>query len=161
MSTSRPETMLGDVAVAVHPDDPHYQVCCWLLPLPSGRCSEAVNDTDWTLVLLVPLFSQALHGKQCRHPFTHRLMPIIADPTVDMDFGTGEDAPAHCSAPPLGRAVHQPLVRLRLCPAGAVKVTPAHDHADFQLSQRHSLPRLTVIDGDGSMTAQCGDWLQV
>lgn len=50
---------------------------------------------------------------------------------------------------------------LRLCPAGAVKVTPAHDHTDFQVSQRHSLPRLTVIGGDGKMTSQCGDWLEV
>uniref|UniRef100_A0A8C9WUA4 Valine--tRNA ligase, mitochondrial n=1 Tax=Sander lucioperca TaxID=283035 RepID=A0A8C9WUA4_SANLU len=77
VSTTRPETMLGDVAVAVHPDDPRYQ---------------------------------AVHGKQCRHPFTDRLLPIIADSMVDMELGTG-----------------------------AVKVTPAHDHTDFLLSQRHSL----------------------
>ncbi|XP_069032090.1 valine--tRNA ligase, mitochondrial [Embiotoca jacksoni] len=98
VSTTRPETMLGDVAVAVHPDDPRYQ---------------------------------AVHGKQCRHPFTSRLLPIITDPLVDMEQGTG-----------------------------AVKVTPAHDHTDFLLSQRHSLPRLTVIGGDGTMTPSCGSWLQ-
>lgn len=98
VSTTRPETMLGDVAVAVHPEDPRYQ---------------------------------AIHGKQCRHPFTSRLLPIITDPLVDMELGTG-----------------------------AVKVTPAHDHTDFLLSQRHSLPRLTVIGGDGNMTTACGQWLQ-
>ncbi|XP_029299052.1 valine--tRNA ligase, mitochondrial isoform X2 [Cottoperca gobio] len=98
VSTTRPETMLGDVAVAVHPDDPRYQ---------------------------------AVHGKQCRHPFTNRLLPIITDPMVDMELGTG-----------------------------AVKVTPAHDHTDFLLSQRHSLPRLTVIGGDGTMTPPCGQWLE-
>ncbi|KAM9307073.1 valine--tRNA ligase, mitochondrial isoform 2-T2 [Pholidichthys leucotaenia] len=98
VSTTRPETMLGDVAVVVHPDDPRYQ---------------------------------ALHGKQCRHPFTSRLLPIITDPLVDMEVGTG-----------------------------AVKVTPAHDHTDFQLSQRHSLPRITVIGGDGRMTPSCGQWLE-
>ncbi|XP_032392086.1 valine--tRNA ligase, mitochondrial [Etheostoma spectabile] len=98
VSTTRPETMLGDVAVAVHPDDPRYQ---------------------------------AVHGKQCRHPFTNRLLPIIADSMVDMELGTG-----------------------------AVKVTPAHDHTDFLLSQRHSLPHLTVIGGDGTMTPSCGQWLQ-
>uniref|UniRef100_A0A7N6FDZ8 Valine--tRNA ligase, mitochondrial n=1 Tax=Anabas testudineus TaxID=64144 RepID=A0A7N6FDZ8_ANATE len=98
VSTTRPETMLGDVAVAVHPDDPRYQ---------------------------------AVHGKQCRHPFTDRLLPIITDPMVDMELGTG-----------------------------AVKVTPAHDHTDFLLSQRHSLPRLTVIGGDGTMTPLCGQWLE-
>ncbi|XP_035771876.1 LOW QUALITY PROTEIN: valine--tRNA ligase, mitochondrial-like, partial [Neolamprologus brichardi] len=91
VSTTRPETMLGDVAIAVHPDDPRYQT---------------------------------VHGKLCRHPFTDRLLPIITDSTVDVELGTG-----------------------------AVKVTPAHDHADFVLSQRHSLPRLTVIAGDGTMTA--------
>ncbi|XP_011617194.2 valine--tRNA ligase, mitochondrial [Takifugu rubripes] len=98
VSTTRPETMLGDVAVAVHPDDPRYQ---------------------------------ALQGKQCRHPFTNRLLPIIADALVDTQLGTG-----------------------------AVKVTPAHDHTDFLLSRKHSLPCLTVIGGDGTMTAACGPWLQ-
>ncbi|KAK2921458.1 hypothetical protein Q8A73_000943 [Channa argus] len=98
VSTTRPETMLGDVAVAVHPDDPRYQ---------------------------------AVHGKQCRHPFTNRLLPIITDSMVDMELGTG-----------------------------AVKVTPAHDHTDFLLSQRHSLPRLTVIGEDGTMTPLCGQWLE-
>lgn len=48
-----------------------------------------------------------------------------------------------------------------LCHAGAVKVTPAHDHTDFLLSQRHSLPRITVIGGNGTMTRFCGDWLEV
>ncbi|XP_051271216.1 valine--tRNA ligase, mitochondrial isoform X4 [Dicentrarchus labrax] len=98
VSTTRPETMLGDVAVAVHPDDPRYQ---------------------------------AVHGKLCRHPFTDRLLPIITDSMVDMELGTG-----------------------------AVKVTPAHDHTDFLLSQRHSLPRLTVIGGDGTMRPPCGQWLE-
>ncbi|KAG7225370.1 hypothetical protein INR49_027359 [Caranx melampygus] len=98
VSTTRPETMLGDVAIAVHPDDPRYQ---------------------------------AVHGKLCRHPFTDRLLPIITDSMVNMELGTG-----------------------------AVKVTPAHDHTDFLLSERHSLPRLTVIRGDGTMTPSCGRWLE-
>ncbi|XP_026989648.2 valine--tRNA ligase, mitochondrial [Tachysurus fulvidraco] len=98
VSTTRPETMLGDVAIAVHPDDPRYQT---------------------------------LHGKQCRHPFTNRLLPIITDTMVDMELGTG-----------------------------AVKLTPAHDHTDFLVSQRHALPRLTVIAGDGTMTSLCGQWLE-
>uniref|UniRef100_A0A3Q3WLM2 Valine--tRNA ligase, mitochondrial n=1 Tax=Mola mola TaxID=94237 RepID=A0A3Q3WLM2_MOLML len=98
VSTTRPETMLGDVAVVVHPDDPRYQ---------------------------------AFHGKRCRHPFTSRLLPIIIDSVVDMELGSG-----------------------------AVKVTPAHDHTDFLLSKRHSLPRLTVIGGDGTMTHLCGQWLE-
>ncbi|XP_054620182.1 valine--tRNA ligase, mitochondrial isoform X2 [Dunckerocampus dactyliophorus] len=98
VSTTRPETMLGDVAIAVHPSDPRYQ---------------------------------AFHGKHCRHPFTDRLLPIVTDTMVDMELGTG-----------------------------AVKVTPAHDHSDFLLSQRHALPRLTVIGGDGKMTPLCGQWME-
>ncbi|XP_016120906.1 valine--tRNA ligase, mitochondrial-like, partial [Sinocyclocheilus grahami] len=95
VSTTRPETMLGDVAIAVHPDDPRYK---------------------------------DLHGKHCRHPFTERLLPIVTDIMVVSTFGT---------------------------------VTPAHDHTDFLLSQRHSLPSLTVIGGDGTMTSDCGQWLEV
>ncbi|XP_077447496.1 valine--tRNA ligase, mitochondrial [Stigmatopora argus] len=98
VSTTRPETIPGDVAVAVHPNDPRY-----------------LN----------------FHGKQCRHPFSDRLLPVVTDKTVDMELGTG-----------------------------AVKVTPAHDHKDFLLSQRHGLPRFTVIGGDGKMTSSCGPWLE-
>ncbi|KAM4549628.1 valine--tRNA ligase, mitochondrial isoform 2-T2 [Fundulus diaphanus] len=98
VSTTRPETMLGDVAVAVHPDDPRYQ---------------------------------AFHGQWCRHPFTNRPIPIITDTMVDMELGTG-----------------------------AVKVTPAHDFVDLHLSQRHSLPRPSVIRGDGTMEPICGQWLE-
>ncbi|XP_057683516.1 valine--tRNA ligase, mitochondrial [Corythoichthys intestinalis] len=98
VSTTRPETMLGDVAVAVHPDDPRY--------------------LDF-------------HGKKCRHPFNDRLLPIVTDETVDVELGTG-----------------------------AVKVTPAHDRNDFLLSQRHALPCVTVIGGDGKMTSFCGQWLE-
>ncbi|KAM3858218.1 valine--tRNA ligase, mitochondrial [Diretmus argenteus] len=74
---------------------------------------------------------QDVHGKFGRHPFTDRLIPILTDTMVDMELGTG-----------------------------AVKVTPAHDLTDFLLSQRHSLPRLTVIGGDGRMTPLCGQWLE-
>lgn len=98
VSTTRPETMLGDVAIAVHPDDPRYQ---------------------------------AVQGNHCRHPFTGKLLPIITDTMVDMQLGTG-----------------------------AVKVTPAHDHTDFLLSQRHALPHVTVIGEDGTMAPPCGDWLK-
>ncbi|CAM4560974.1 valine--tRNA ligase, mitochondrial isoform X1 [Lepidochelys kempii] len=98
VATTRPETMLGDVAVAVHPDDPRFM---------------------------------HLHGKWLRHPFTGRLLAIITDPLVERDVGTG-----------------------------AVKVTPAHSHADYELGKQHGLPLVSVIGEDGAMTAECGDWLQ-
>ncbi|XP_035170058.1 valine--tRNA ligase, mitochondrial-like, partial [Oxyura jamaicensis] len=56
VATTRPETMLGDVAVAVHPQDPRYQ---------------------------------HLHGRHVRHPFTGRLLPVVTDPSVEPDRGTG------------------------------------------------------------------------
>ncbi|GCB83324.1 hypothetical protein scyTo_0023451 [Scyliorhinus torazame] len=99
VATTRPETMLGDVAVVVHPDD--------------GRYTHLV-------------------GKQIRHPFTGRLLPILTDTLVDREFGTG-----------------------------AVKVTPAHDYTDFELGLKHQLPQISVFNEDGNMATESGDWLQV
>ena len=69
VATTRPETILGDVAVAVHPDDPRYA---------------------------------GLVGRTALIPFVDRPVPIIADPAVQPEFGTG-----------------------------AVKITPAHDADDY------------------------------
>jgi valyl-tRNA synthetase len=84
VATTRPETILGDTAVAVHPDDPRYA---------------------------------ALVGRQARIPFVERDVPVIADAVVDPAFGTG-----------------------------AVKITPAHDQADYETGRRHGLPMITVLD---------------
>jgi valyl-tRNA synthetase len=94
VATTRPETMLGDTAVAVHPDDARYQ---------------------------------ALVGKTVMLPVMNREIPIIADAFVDREFGTG-----------------------------AVKVTPAHDAADYEAGLRHNLPKITVIDEHGVMTRNAG-----
>ena len=56
------------------------------------------------------------------HPFQNRLLPIVADDMVDVEFGTG-----------------------------AVKITPAHDQNDFQVGKRHNLPFITVFNEDGTM----------
>ncbi|KAM6471789.1 valine--tRNA ligase, mitochondrial isoform 1-T1 [Liasis olivaceus] len=98
VSTTRPETMFGDVAVTIHPEDSRYL---------------------------------HLHGKRVCHPFTGRLLPIIMDPAVEPQMGTG-----------------------------AVKVTPAHNHVDYKLAQRHNLPLISVIAENGTMTAECGEWVQ-
>lgn len=90
IATTRPETMLGDTAVAVHPDDERYQ---------------------------------KFIGKSLRLPLTNREIPVIADASVDPQFGTG-----------------------------AVKITPAHDQNDFDMAQRHDLPLISVIGHDGIMT---------
>jgi valyl-tRNA synthetase len=90
VATTRVETMLGDTAVAVHPDDPRY-----------GH----------------------LVGRELDLPLAGRRIPVVADPHVDPEFGTG-----------------------------AVKVTPAHDPDDFEIGRRHGLPSLTIMDERGVLT---------
>jgi valyl-tRNA synthetase len=94
VATTRPETMLGDTAVAVNPEDARYK---------------------------------SYIGKTVRLPIQNREIPIIADSMVEKEFGTG-----------------------------AVKVTPAHDLNDFEISNRHTLPLLQVIDARGKMTTEAG-----
>ena len=62
-------------------------------------------------------------------PFVNREIPIIADKAVDMEFGTG-----------------------------AVKVTPAHDPNDFEISQRHNLKKIQVINFKNKMTNEAGQF---
>lgn len=89
VATTRPETLFGDVAVAVHPDDERYK---------------------------------QFIGSKVQLPLTDREIPVIADEYVDTSFGTG-----------------------------VLKITPAHDPNDFEVGERHNLPRLTVIGFDGKM----------
>lgn len=83
VATTRPETLFGDVAVAVHPDDPHYL---------------------------------SYIGKQIKVPLTERVIPIIADSSVDPAFGSG-----------------------------CVKITPAHDFSDYTTGQRHNLASINIF----------------
>lgn len=96
VATTRPETMLGDTAVAVHPEDERYR---------------------------------ELVGKKAVLPLMNREIPIVADPMVDREFGTG-----------------------------AVKITPAHDINDFELGLRHNLPQIAVIGFDARMTVEAGKY---
>ncbi|HOX57229.1 MAG TPA: valine--tRNA ligase [Candidatus Paceibacterota bacterium] len=94
VATTRPETMLGDEAVAVNPNDPRYQ---------------------------------KIVGRKCLLPLQNKPIPVIADELVDPKFGTG-----------------------------CVKVTPAHDKADYEIGLRHKLPFTIVIGPDGKMTKTAG-----
>jgi valyl-tRNA synthetase len=94
IATTRPETILGDTGVAVHPADERYR---------------------------------ALVGRRARIPFVERDVPIVADEVVDRAFGTG-----------------------------AVKLTPAHDQADYETGLRHDLPMITVLADDASIN-ELGD----
>jgi valyl-tRNA synthetase len=94
VATTRPETILGDTAVAVHPDDERYR---------------------------------DLVGRWARVPFVERDVPIVADEVVDRVFGTG-----------------------------AVKITPAHDHDDYETGRRHALPMITILADDATIN-ELGD----
>jgi valyl-tRNA synthetase len=96
IATVRPETMLADTAIAVHPDDERYT---------------------------------RLIGETALLPLVGRRLPIIADPYVTPEFGTG-----------------------------ALKITPAHDPNDFEIGRAHGLEEVTVIGEDGRMTEAAGDF---
>uniref|UniRef100_T1ISV0 Valine--tRNA ligase n=1 Tax=Strigamia maritima TaxID=126957 RepID=T1ISV0_STRMM len=70
-----------------------------------------------------------LHGKFAVHPFCSRRLPIVCDDFVDVNFGTG-----------------------------AVKITPAHDHNDYEVGKRHNLPFLNIIDDSGNITGDCKEF---
>ena len=94
IATTRPETMLGDTAVAVNPDDERY--------------------TD-------------IIGKKLLLPIVNREIPVIADPYVDKEFGTG-----------------------------CVKITPAHDPNDFEVGKRHNLAEINILNDDATINANGG-----
>jgi valyl-tRNA synthetase len=99
VATTRPETMLGDSAIAVHPDDKRFK---------------------------------HLVGKVCVHPFNGRKIPIIADKMVEIEFGSG-----------------------------AVKITPAHDFNDFECGKRHNLPRINILNDNGTLNENGAPWTGV
>lgn len=94
VATVRPETIPGDVAVCVNPNDERYK---------------------------------HLIGKTAIVPLVGREVPIIADEYVDMEFGTG-----------------------------TLKITPAHDIADYEIGLKHNLPAIDTIAEDGTMSEAVG-----
>ena len=96
IATTRPETLLGDTAVAVNPDDERY--------------------TD-------------IVGKMLELPLTDRQIPVIADPYVDKEFGTG-----------------------------CVKITPAHDPNDFEVGKRHNREEINILNDDATINELGGKY---
>jgi valyl-tRNA synthetase len=89
VATTRPETIFGDVAVCVNPNDEKYA---------------------------------HLKGKNVIVPIVNRVIPIIEDEYVDLEFGTG-----------------------------ALKITPAHDINDYEIGQKHNLPMIDALDDNGKL----------
>ncbi|MFC1944415.1 valine--tRNA ligase [Chloroflexota bacterium] len=96
VATTRPETILGDTAVATSPGDKRYR---------------------------------GLVGRKAVLPAVGRVVPIISDEAVDPDFGSG-----------------------------AVKITPAHDPVDFDVSRRHDLPLVIIMNLDATMNENAGPY---
>jgi valyl-tRNA synthetase len=96
VATTRPETILGDTAVAVHPEDERHK---------------------------------ALIGRMAILPALQRPILVIADETVDPEFGTG-----------------------------AVKVTPGHDPTDYDIGQRHNLPVINIMNDDATLNDNAGPY---
>lgn len=90
VATTRPETIFGDVAICLNPNDERYF---------------------------------HLKGKKVTVPIVNREIPIIYDDYIDIEFGTG-----------------------------ALKITPAHDIADYEIGQKHNLPIIDSLDDDGKLT---------
>lgn len=91
IATTRPETILGDTAVCVHPEDERFK---------------------------------HLKGKHVIVPICNRVVPIIADDYVDMEFGTG-----------------------------CLKITPAHDVNDKEIGDRHNLEVVDILNDDASLNS--------
>lgn len=89
IATTRPETIFGDVAICINPNDERYTY---------------------------------LQGKFAIIPIVNKVIPIIFDSYVDMEFGTG-----------------------------CLKITPAHDLKDYELSLKHKLPSINILNEDGSL----------
>ena len=96
IATTRPETIMGDTGVAVHPEDERYK---------------------------------HLIGKKIWRPFPREEIPIVADTAVDREFGTG-----------------------------VLKVTPAHDVADWEIGERTGLPAIDVMNPNGTINEKGGEF---
>ena len=94
VATTRPETILGDVAVCVHPHDPRYS---------------------------------AWHNAKLRVPIVNREIPVITDPYVDPEFGTG-----------------------------CLKITPAHDINDYEIGLKYKLEVIDIFEPDGRINNKVG-----
>ena len=91
IATTRPETILGDTAICINPNDERFKL---------------------------------LHGKKAIVPICNRVIPIIQDEYVDVEFGTG-----------------------------CLKVTPAHDENDKALGDKHNLEIVDILNDDGTLNS--------
>ncbi len=140
IATTRPETMLGDTAVAVHPDPAaafakleadaktklaaateKEKIAC------QGDLDAIIKRRDEMLPSLEQLRDMAQDGRKVMLPFVDRPIPIVADEWAKPEMGSG-----------------------------CVKITPAHDPNDYEVGKRCSLPMINILNPDGTINSEGG-----
>ena len=142
IATTRPETMLGDTAVAVHPDpqralDEAEKLLRERLNAAAAKEREPIEkqieelaERRQTLLPdLIKLRDMALAGAKVRIPLIDREVPLVADPWAKPEMGTG-----------------------------CVKITPAHDPNDYEVAQRADLPTINILNPDGTLNQAAGKY---
>ena len=142
IATTRPETMLGDTAVAVHPDPAAALALSERLLLdklekaPTRERDEIQRQIDQIrqrrqqiLPELEKLRDMARDGRRLRLPLLHREMPLVMDSWAKPELGSG-----------------------------CVKITPAHDANDYEVGRRQDLPMINILNPDGTLNAHAGPY---
>ncbi|MHC4176367.1 MAG: class I tRNA ligase family protein, partial [Planctomycetota bacterium] len=138
IATTRPETMLGDTAVAVHPDPAaaldkaEAELKARLAAAPGKQKAEIRAELDDVrrrgenmLDELLALRDMALDGRMVMLPLMEREIPLIADEWAKPELGTG-----------------------------CVKITPAHDPNDYEVGLRRDLPMVNILNLDGTLSEE-------
>jgi valyl-tRNA synthetase len=142
VATTRPETLLGDTAVAVHPD-PAAALDAAAAALRAKRAEVSAKEhaaidaqiEDLAarrrdlLPTLVTLAAMARAGRQVKLPLLGREIPLVADEWAKPEMGSG-----------------------------CVKITPAHDPNDYDVGRRQSLPMVNILNPDGTLNAAAGPY---
>jgi valyl-tRNA synthetase len=142
VATTRPETLLGDTAVAVHPDPAaalavveaelrakHAQASSKEQPEYEAAIEDLAVRREALLPLLTTLAAMARAGRQIRLPLLGRALPLVADEWAKPELGSG-----------------------------CVKITPAHDPNDYDVGRRQSLPMINILNPDGTLNAEAGPY---
>jgi valyl-tRNA synthetase len=140
IATTRPETMLGDTAVAVHPDPAAAlaraaaELGSRLATAPAkeraeleAELADILHRRETLLPLLLKLRDMARQGRKVLLPLLDRPIPLITDEWAKPELGTG-----------------------------CVKITPAHDPNDYDVGLRHNLPMPNILNRDGTLSAAAG-----
>lgn len=142
VATTRPETMLGDTAVAVHPDPSaaldavQRELTERLADAPAkekpaiqAQLDDLAQRRAEKLPELIALRDMALAGRKVRLPLMDRPIPLVADVWAKPEMGTG-----------------------------CVKITPAHDANDYEVGLRQRLPMVNILHLDGTLNEAAGKY---